>query len=109
MRSAERQILKGKTNGSIADYTAEVLELCPFPLAIWDETRRKCLFNPPSCRLLGFSQAELDNKPQLWNSQIHNADMVSWHAEQTRVTVEKCQVTCDYRFHRKNGAAPIWL
>jgi len=109
MRPAEKQSFKINSANLLDTGLTAFLEICPVPLALWDGVRRNCLFNASSARLLGFSRDELQSKPQLWNVQVHAADLIGWRAQQIRMMDENCPVTCDYRFYRKDATSPIWL
>lgn len=85
------------------------LDLMPIPLALWDGARTHGIINAPASRLLGFSQADIQAKPEVWLDRIPRADAVLFHDFLRRAASESREIACDYRFLPKNRSQFIWL
>src|SRR5215831_11355866 len=51
-----------------------ILEVIPYPVALWSLDRRSCIFNHPTRELLGFSEEEFVKNDSLWMDRIHPQD-----------------------------------
>jgi len=109
MRHGEKHQVPSRIGRSLADDPITVMDLLPIPLAFWDGTRSHCLINASTSGLIGFSQAELLDNPQLWNKQVQSGDAVSFANFSPGRPSEQRELTCDYRFLPKDADATIWL
>lgn len=85
------------------------LDFMPIPLALWNGARSHGMINAPASRLLGFAQAEIQAKPEVWLERIPRADVVLFHDFLKRAASESREIACDYRFLPKNRSQFIWL
>jgi len=51
-----------------------ILEVIPYPVALWSLDRRSCVFNQPTRELLGFSEDDFRQNSSLWTDRIHPQD-----------------------------------
>lgn len=109
MGSADKRATKSRMTGQASEHSSAYLDVVPLPLALWDASRRSGRFNSAALELLKFSQEELQTQPNLWLQQVYDKDLLAWHAQLRRFSIDNNTVVCDYRFFPKNAAEPIWL
>src|SRR5688572_16508164 len=51
-----------------------VLDIVPYPMALWSRDRSVCKFNEPTRELLGFSEDDFHKDTSLWLDRIHPSD-----------------------------------
>src|SRR5215472_14556646 len=51
-----------------------ILEVIPYPVALWSLDRRSCIFNRPTRELLSFSDDDFNQNSSLWMDRIHPHD-----------------------------------
>src|SRR5262245_41047573 len=51
-----------------------ILEVIPYPVALWSLDRRSCIFNHPTRELLGFSGDDFIKNGSLWMDRVHPQD-----------------------------------
>src|SRR5215813_14722961 len=51
-----------------------ILEVIPYPVALWSLDRRSCIFNHPTRELLGFSDDDFIKNGSLWMDHVHPQD-----------------------------------
>ncbi|MBM4262005.1 MAG: hypothetical protein FJ145_11325 [Deltaproteobacteria bacterium] len=109
MSSANKRFNKNQAGQPTNDHPVANLEAYPMPLALWDASRRSCLFNAAALKLLGFCQEDFQTQPNLWLQQVYDNDLLGWYTQLRRFNAGTQTVICDYRFFPKNVADPVWL
>ncbi|HWP58360.1 MAG TPA: PAS domain-containing protein [Candidatus Acidoferrales bacterium] len=86
-----------------------LLELIPYPGALWTRDRRLCVFNDAARQLTGFCEHDLRASDALWLERIPPRDRASFLAEWKRLQSGEKQISCSYRFLPKNRGSEIRL
>jgi len=86
-----------------------LLEVIPYPVALWSLDRRSCMFNHPARELLGFSEDEFLQNSSLWTDRIHPQDRDVFASTWRKLQAGEKKVACRYRFLPKNEATAIRL
>jgi hypothetical protein len=86
-----------------------ILEVIPYPVALWSLDRRSCVFNHPTRKLLGFSEDDFRQNSSLWTDRIHPQDRSDFLLAWTKLQTGERKVSCKYRFLPKNHTSAIRL
>src|SRR5262245_40717438 len=86
-----------------------ILEVIPYPVALWSSDRRSCIFNHPTRELLGFSEDDFLENSALWLERIHPQDRPAFLSAWTKVQAGEKKVSCKYRFLPKSQATALRL
>jgi hypothetical protein len=86
-----------------------ILEVIPYPVALWSPDRRSCIFNHPTRELLGFSEDDFLENHSLWLERIHPEDRSAFLSAWAKVQAGEKKASCRYRFLPKGQAAPLRL
>ena len=86
-----------------------ILEVIPYPVALWSLDRRSCLFNYPTRKLLGFSEDDFRQNSSLWMDRIHPQDRPDFVSTWTKLQTGERKVSCKYRFLPKSQTSAIRL
>src|SRR5262245_21674857 len=86
-----------------------ILEVIPYPVALWSLDHRSCMFNHPARQLFGFSEDEFLKSGSLWTDRIHPQDRDVFLAAWRRLQAGERRVACRYRFLPKNEARALCL
>ena len=86
-----------------------ILEVIPYPVALWSLDRRSCVFNHPTRKLLGFSEDDFRQNSSLWAERIHPQDRSDFLSTWTKLQTGERKVLCKYRFLPKSQASAIRL
>src|SRR5262245_36575883 len=70
---AEKRNLLSLSPTGLIDVSV-ILEVIPYPVALWSLNRRLCMFNHHARELLGFSEDEFLRNGSLWTDRIHPQD-----------------------------------
>lgn len=109
MGAADKPSAKNQSRRAAIEPPSVYLDIFPLPVALWDASRRSCMFNAAALSLLRFSQEELQTQPDLWFQRVYDNDLLAWHTQVRRFSNGNKSLTCDYRFFPKNAPDPIWL
>jgi hypothetical protein len=86
-----------------------ILEVIPYPVALWSSDRRSCIFNHPTRELLGFSEDDFLGNSALWLERIHPQDRPAFLSAWTKVRAGEKKVSCKYRFLPKSQTTALRL
>ena len=86
-----------------------ILEVIPYPVALWSLDRRSCIFNHPTRELLGFSEEEFCANNSLWTERIPSQDRREFMAAWRKLQAGEEKISCQYRFVSKNQSTPLRL
>jgi PAS fold len=88
---------------------AIILDVIPYPVALWSPDRRSCIFNHPTRDLLGFSEDDFLENSSLWLERIHPQDRSAFLSAWAKVQAGEKKVSCKYRFLPKSQALALSL
>lgn len=86
-----------------------ILEVIPYPVALWSLDRRLCIFNRPTRELLGFSEEEFRANNSLWTERIPAQDRAEFMAAWRKLQAGEEKVSCQYRFLSKHQSTALRL
>src|SRR5262245_42726987 len=86
-----------------------ILEVIPYPVALWSLDRRSCIFNHPTRQLLGFSDDDFHQNSSLWIDRIHPQDRDAFVSAWSNLQAGDKKIDCRYRFLAKNHATALRL
>jgi PAS fold len=86
-----------------------ILEVIPYPVALWSLDRRSCIFNQPTRVLLGFMEDDFLANSSLWIERIHPQDRSAFLSTWAKLQAGEKKVYCNYRFLPKSQAAALRL
>src|SRR5499426_4317474 len=86
-----------------------ILEVIPYPVALWSLDRRSCIFNHPTRELLGFSDDDFNQNSSLWMDRIHPQDRDAFVSAWSNLQAGDKKIACRYRFLAKNHATALRL
>jgi len=86
-----------------------ILEVIPYPVALWSLDRRSCIFNHPTRELFGFSEEDFRQNSSLWTERIHAQDRSAFVSAWTKLRAGEKRVSCQYRFLPKKQATALRL
>lgn len=105
---APRIAKSGDVDGGLSE-SGFLLELLPFPAALWRRDRRSCVFNSHARRLLGYSESDFLQKIDPWIDRIHPQDREGFANAWRRIEGGEQTTSCRYRFFPKNANKSIRL
>ncbi len=79
-----------------------ILEVIPYPVALWSLDHRSCVFNHPTRELLGFSDDDFRQNSSLWMDRIPPQDRDVFVSAWRKLEAGEKQISCQYRFLPKN-------
>jgi PAS fold len=86
-----------------------ILEVIPYPVALWSLDRRSCIFNHPTRELLGFSDDDFIKNGSLWMDRIHPQDQDAFASAWRKLQAGEKKIDCRYRFLPNNKTAALRL
>jgi hypothetical protein len=86
-----------------------ILEVIPYPVALWSLDRRSCIFNHLTRELLGFSDDDFIKNGSLWTDRIHPQDQDAFASAWRKLQAGEKKIDCRYRFLPKNETAALRL
>jgi PAS fold len=86
-----------------------ILEVIPYPVALWSLDRRSCIFNHLTRELLGFSDDEFRQNYSLWADRIHPQDRSAFTSAWAGLKAGEKKVSCEYRFLPKGQTGALRL
>lgn len=86
-----------------------ILEVIPYPVALWSLDRRSCILNHPTRQLLGFSDDDFRQNTSLWTDRIHSQDRDDFILAWTKLQEGEKKVSCQYRFLPKDKFTAVRL
>jgi PAS domain-containing protein len=86
-----------------------ILEVIPYPVALWSLDRRSCIFNHLTRELLGFSDDEFRQNDSLWTDRIHPQDRNAFTSAWADLEAGEKKVSCEYRFLPKGQTGALRL
>jgi signal transduction histidine kinase len=86
-----------------------ILEVIPYPVALWSLDRRSCLFNHPTRELLGFSDDDFRLNSSLWTDRLHPQDRDAFLSAWKKLQAGEKKLACQYRFLPKNQTRVLRL
>jgi hypothetical protein len=86
-----------------------ILDVIPYPVALWSSDRRSCIFNHPTRELLGSSEDDFSGNSSLWLERIHPEDRSAFLSAWAKLEAGEKKVSCRYRFLPKGQATALRL
>lgn len=86
-----------------------ILEVIPYPVALWSLDRSSGVFNHPTRDLLGFTEDDFSANSSLWLERIHPQDRSAFLSAWAKLQTGEKKVSCTYRFLPKSQAAALKL
>ena len=86
-----------------------ILEVIPYPVALWSLDHRSCVFNHPTRELLGFSDDDFRQNSSLWTDRIPPQDRDVFASAWRGIQAGEKKISCQYRFLPKNHSTAIRL
>jgi PAS domain-containing protein len=86
-----------------------ILDVIPYPVALWNLDHSAGIFNHPTRQLLGFSEEEFRQNSFLWTDRIHAEDREGFLSVWTKLREGQKNSSCHYRFLPKGRSAPLRL
>ena len=86
-----------------------ILEVVPYPVALWSFDRRLCVFNHPTRELLGFSEEEFRENNSLWTERIPVQDRGEYIEAWQKLEAGEKKISYQYRFLPKSQATALRL
>jgi signal transduction histidine kinase len=91
--------------------SSPLLQLLPFPAALWSHDRRACVYNDNTRRLLGITDSDFSASTFLvqWMDRIHPQDRDKLNTAWRRIESGEKISSCRYRFFLKTEDAEIQM
>jgi PAS fold len=105
--SEERNSLSSSSSGLVD--AGIILEVIPYPVALWSLDRRSCVFNQPTRELLGFSDDDFRQNSSLWTDRLHPEDRDPFTSAWGKLQAGEKKLSCQYRFLPKNQTRALRL
>jgi PAS domain-containing protein len=86
-----------------------ILEVIPYPVALWSLDRRSCIFNHPTRELLGFAEDDFRQNNSLWTERIVPQDRPAFVSAWRKLQAAEKKVSCNYRFLPRNRTLAVRL
>ena len=86
-----------------------ILDLVPFPAALWSHDRSLCVFNDSTRQLLGFCAQDFSQLNSLWLDRVHPDDRDALATAWNELQTGKGEIGCEYRFLPKHQSHEIRL
>ena len=86
-----------------------ILEVIPYPVALWSLDHSSCVFNYSTRELLGFSEEDFHQNSSLWTDRIESHDRNAFISTWRKIQAGEKKVSCQYRFLPKNRATALRL
>jgi PAS fold len=86
-----------------------ILEVIPYPVALWSPDRCSCIFNHPTRDLLGFTEDDFSTNSSLWLERIHPQDRSAFLSAWAKLQAGERRVYCNYRFLPKSHVTALRL
>src|SRR5215475_5197662 len=86
-----------------------ILEVIPYPVALWSLDRRSCIFNHPTRELLGFSDDDFIKNGSLWTDRVHPQDREAFASAWRKLQAGEKKIAYRYRFLPKHETTALWL
>jgi K+-sensing histidine kinase KdpD len=86
-----------------------ILEVIPYPVALWSLDHRSCVFNHPTRELLGFSEDDFRHSSSLWTDRIHPQDRDAFVSAWKKLQAGEKKISCQYRFLPKDQTRALSL
>jgi PAS domain-containing protein len=96
------------SNAGLVD-AGMILEVIPYPLALWSLDRRSCIFNHPTRELLGYSEDDFLQNNSLWKECVVSKDRGAFVSAWKRLESGEKRVSCNYRFVPKDRTVVLQL
>jgi hypothetical protein len=96
--------------GDLQDRLSEsgfLLELLPFPAALWSHDRRCCAFNTHTRRFFGYCESDFQRKNTLWIDRVHPQDRADFANAWRKIEGGENSTSCRYRFFTRRDNKPI--
>jgi nitrogen-specific signal transduction histidine kinase len=92
---------------SSAIQAGALLDVLPYPAAIWSPDRRLCVFNNPARQLFGFSEDDIRGNAALWVERIHPSDRSAYLSACKQLESGAQAASSKYRFSSKGRLNPL--
>ncbi|MGH7824206.1 MAG: PAS domain-containing protein [Candidatus Binatia bacterium] len=89
--------------------TGAVLDLVPYPAALWSRDRKSCVLNESIKELMGFCDSDLEQMGSLWTDRIHPQDREAFLTVWNRFQSGETKISCEYRFFPMGRSREIRL
>jgi two-component sensor histidine kinase len=86
-----------------------ILDVIPYPVALWSPDHRSCIFNHPTRELLGSSEEDFSGNSSLWLERIHPQDRSDFLSAWAKLQAGEKKVSCTYRFLPKGQSTALRL
>ena len=86
-----------------------ILEVVPYPVALWSPDRSSCIFNHHTRDLIGFTEDDFSTNGSLWLERIHPQDRSAFLSAWAKLQTGEKKVSCIYRFLPKSQATALRL
>jgi PAS fold len=86
-----------------------ILEVIPYPVALWSPDRCSCVFNHSTRDLLGFTEDDFSANSSLWLERIHPQDRSAFLSAWAKLQAGEKKVYCNYRFLPKSQVTALRL
>ncbi len=86
-----------------------ILEVIPYPVALWSLDHCSCVFNHPTRELLGFSEEDFRQSSSLWTERIPARDRDAFISAWTKLRAGELRASCQYRFFPKGRSTALRL
>src|SRR5262249_28386540 len=86
-----------------------ILEVIPYPVALWSLDRRSCRLNHSARELLGFSDDDFIKNGSLWTDRVHPQDRDAFASAWRKLQAGEKKIACRYRFLPKNETIALRL
>ena len=106
--AADEEKLFHSTSASLVD-AGIILEVIPYPVALWSLDHSLCLFNHSTRELLGFSEEDFHQNSSLWTDRLESHDRNAFVSTWKRLQAGEKKVSCQYRFLPKHQATALAL
>jgi nitrogen-specific signal transduction histidine kinase len=87
----------------------DVLNLLPYPAALWSRDRKLCVMNDLAKELLGFCESDLERMKSLWTDRIHPHDREGFVTAWNKLQDGETKMACEYRFFPRHKDHEIRL
>lgn len=91
------------------DPEGRILDLFPFPIALWNRDFTSGYLNESGRRLVGLIESNVLDLGSGWTSRVHPDDRDRYVAFRKQLAKEKSRGLCDYRILRGDSPSSIWI
>jgi PAS fold len=108
MPATEPANFPGSSSAGLIDASI-ILEVIPYPVALWSLDRRSCIFNQQTRDLLGFTEDDFSANSSVWLERIHPQDRSAFLSAWAKLQAGEKKIYCNYRFLPKSQVTALRL